>query len=86
MSNLSTDLHTTRFKVTDGMVSSVVTKFHLKSLAAQSLAKQLMTHADSKNWNLSNNFLHCLHCIRNCSWIPWAIAEKNSVRVDLQNF
>lgn len=83
--HLGTNLNTSIHMVTNRMISTMMTKLHLKSPTAQCLANQLVAHTNSKDWNLPNYFLNCLNGIRNGSWITRTITEKNTIRLQIQS-
>ncbi len=50
--------------VSDGVVAAVVAEFELEGAASDSLAQDLVAHADAKDGLLAQQALGCIHCIR----------------------
>ena len=52
----------------------MVAELELEGGAAQSLANQLVAHADAEGGNLPENLLDVLHGIRHGRWVARAVA------------
>src|SRR3989442_3759441 len=75
------DFDLIRQKIFHWMVRTVVAEFQLECFAAERKAANLMTQADSEDWNfadeLADIFYRVLHRFR----IPGPVRKKNAVRI-----
>src|SRR6476660_4562743 len=67
------------------MIGTVVAKFQLKGLAAESQAADLMSQANSEDRNFADKLANVFHGIAHRLWITRAVREKYPVRLHIQN-
>ena len=72
--HLCADLHPSSWQVPHGVVTAMVAELELEGGAAQSLANQLVAHADAEGRNLPQNVLDVLHGIGHSRGVARAVA------------
>jgi len=67
------------FQVFHGLVASVVAELELESICSKREGDDLVAEADSKDWDLACEVLHCSHGRHSPLWIPRPIGDEQGL-------